>query len=187
MNIGFEELSYKVEKRKLWRKRGEDNCDDAQASRFSRDIFRFADVKQILNEISGEFRGCELSAVIGASGSGKSTLLNILSGYISSNITTGTIKVNQNVVSQKTIRLKSSYIMQENKLHEFLTVFETMNFAMNLKVGSRLSVDRRKQKVNFSLDLKEFSFFNEIHLNFRSTRFSNRWVLVILCIIRQEI
>jgi ATP-binding cassette, subfamily G (WHITE), member 1 len=109
-------------------------------------IFAFADVKQILNEINGEFRGCELSAVIGPSGSGKSTLLNILSGYISSNVT-GTIKVNQNVVSQKTIRLKSSYIMQENKLHEFLTVYETMNFAMNLKVGSRLSVDRRKQKV----------------------------------------
>jgi ABC-type multidrug transport system ATPase subunit len=113
--------------------------------------FRFADVKQILNEINGEFRGCELSAVIGPSGSGKSTLLNILSGYISNNVT-GTIKVNQNVVSQKTIRLKSSYIMQENKLHEFLTVYETMNFAMNLKVGSRLSVDRRKQKVKPGCD-----------------------------------
>jgi ATP-binding cassette, subfamily G (WHITE), member 1 len=114
-------------------------------------IFAFADVKQILNEINGEFRGCELSAVIGPSGSGKSTLLNILSGYISSNVT-GTIKVNQNVVSQKTIRLKSSYILQENKLHEFLTVYETMNFAMNLKVGSRLSVDRRKQKVKSCRD-----------------------------------
>ena len=107
-------------------------------------------MKQILNEISGEFRGCELSAVIGPSGSGKSTLLNILSGYISNNIS-GTIRVNQNVVSQKTIRLKSSYIMQENKLHEFLTVFETMSFAMNLKVGSRLSVTQRKLKVNFLL------------------------------------
>lgn len=111
---------------------------------------RFADVKKILNEISGEFRGCELSAVIGPSGSGKSTLLNILSGYISDNIT-GSIKVNQNVVSQKTIRLKSSYIMQENKLHEFLTVYETMSFAMNLKVGNRLSVDQTKQKVSLLL------------------------------------
>jgi ATP-binding cassette, subfamily G (WHITE), member 1 len=120
-------------------------------------------VKQILNEINGEFRGCELSAVIGPSGSGKSTLLNILSGYISTNIT-GTIKVNQNVVSQKTIRLKSSYIMQENKLHEFLTVFETMNFAMNLKVGSRLSVDQRKLKVNFSVSTP------------KSIRFSMRYI-----------
>lgn len=105
-------------------------------------------MKQILNEINGEFRACELSAVVGPSGSGKSTLLNILSGYISHNIT-GIIKVNQNVVSQKTIRLKSSYIMQENKLHEFLTVYETMSFAMNLKVGRRKSVDQRKLKVSF--------------------------------------
>lgn len=108
-----------------------------------------SDVKQILNEINGEFRACELSAVVGPSGSGKSTLLNILSGYISHNIT-GTIKVNQNVVSQKTIRLKSSYIMQSNKLHEFLTVYETMSFAMNLKVGRRKSVDQRKLKVSFT-------------------------------------
>lgn len=105
-------------------------------------------MKQILNEINGEFRGCELTGIVGPSGSGKSTLLNILSGYISNNIT-GTIKVNQNVVSQKTIRLRSSYIMQENKLHEFLTVYETMTFAMNLKVGKRMNVDQRKLKVRF--------------------------------------
>lgn len=99
-----------------------------------------------MKNINGEFRSCELSAIVGASGSGKSTLLNILSGYTSTNLT-GVIKVNGNAANQKAIRWKSSYIMQENKLHEFLTVFETMSFAMKLKIGNRLNNERQKGKV----------------------------------------
>lgn len=110
------------------------------------EIFAFADVKEILKEINGEFRCCELSGVVGPSGSGKSTMLNILSGYTTENFS-GTIKVNGNVANQKAIRMKSSYIMQENTLHKFLTVDETISFAMNLKVGRRLTPERRKQKV----------------------------------------
>jgi ABC-type multidrug transport system ATPase subunit len=106
-------------------------------------------VKEILKSINGEFRGCELSAIVGPSGSGKTTLLNILSGYTSND--DGSIKLNGNVVSQKTIRWKSSYIMQEYKLHEFLSVYETMSFAMNLKVGNRLNADGRKKKVRSTL------------------------------------
>lgn len=104
-------------------------------------------MKEILKDINGEFRGYELSAIVGPSGSGKSTMLNILSGYTTSNFT-GAIKVNGNIANQKVIRWKSSYIMQENKLHKFLTVRETMNFAMNLKVGKRLSINQRKNKVS---------------------------------------
>lgn len=87
-----------------------------------------------------------MSGVVGPSGSGKSTLLDILSGYTTENFN-GIIRVNGNVANQKAIRWKSSYIMQENTLHKFLTVDETMRFAMNLKVGRRLSVERRKHKV----------------------------------------
>lgn len=108
-------------------------------------VFFFTEIKQILRGVNGEFRGCELTGIIGPSGSGKSTMLNILSGFFPS--TESTIKVNQNVVTQKTIRFKSSYIMQEYDLHKFLTVRETMNFAMNLKVGKRLSIDQRRLKV----------------------------------------
>lgn len=142
-------------------------------------------MKQILNEINGEFRGYELTAIVGPSGSGKSTLLNILSGYISTNIT-GTIKVNQNVVSQKAIRLQSSYILQENKLHDFLTVYETMNFAMNLKVGSRMNVEQRKLKVSFLIQFRTRSLLNETNLNFRLIRFLSRWALWKLQAITQE-
>lgn len=109
-------------------------------------------MKEILKQINGEFRNCELSGIVGPSGSGKSTMLNILSGYTTENIS-GTIKVNGNIANQKAIRWKSSYIMQENTLHKFLTVGETMRFAMNLKVGRRLSVQMRTHKVR-SIDIK---------------------------------
>lgn len=110
----------------------------------------FSEEKAILRNINGEFRGCELSGIIGPSGCGKSTMLNILSGFISKNVE-GIIKVNENIANQKTIRRKSSYIMQENELHKYLTVSETMTFAINLKVGKKLSVDLRKGKVRSAL------------------------------------
>lgn len=143
MNISFENLSFKVEKRKFCGKSGK----QFSIHLFVRlhDALSISDVKEILKGINGEFRGRELSAIIGPSGSGKSTMLNILSGYTPNNFV---IKVNQNVASQKTVRWKSSYIMQEYTMHKFLTVRETMTFAMNLKVGRRLSLARRKCKVS---------------------------------------
>lgn len=107
--------------------------------------------KEILRGINGEFRDRELSAIIGPSGSGKSTMLNILSGYTASRVS-GVIRVNGTVASQKSIRRKSSYIMQENQLHKYLTVYEMMSFAMNLKVGKRLAADTRKCKVSKRLN-----------------------------------
>ncbi|CRL06232.1 CLUMA_CG018947, isoform A [Clunio marinus] len=130
MNISFENLSYKVEKRKLLGKK---------------------DVTEILKDINGEFRSCELSAIMGPSGSGKSTMLNILSGYTSNGFK-GTIKVNNNEANPNKIRKKSSYIMQENSLHTFLSVHETINFAMNLKVGSRLNFEQRRGKIHHILE-----------------------------------
>lgn len=109
-------------------------------------------MKTILRSINGEFRCRELSCIVGPSGSGKSTMLNILSGYTTQNFT-GVIKVNGSAANQKAIRWKSSYIMQENKLHEFLTVFETMNFAMKLKVGRRMNDEVQRSKVR-SIDVR---------------------------------
>lgn len=150
MNIQFESLGYKVSEGNFWEKRGEKSeAMTSYIGRFTCDksFFSSSGEKQILRGINGEFRDRELSAIIGPSGSGKSTMLNILSGYISSSVS-GVIRVNGNVASQKSIRRKSSYIMQENQLHKYLTVYETMNFAMNLKVGQRLAADTRKCKVS---------------------------------------
>lgn len=94
--------------------------------------------KLVLKAISGEFRGGELSAIIGPSGGGKSSLLNALSGFTSSGVS-GEIKINENPVSVRVVRKVSSYIMQENLLHDFLTVKEAMTFATIFKNERKMS------------------------------------------------
>lgn len=98
-------------------------------------------LKQVLRAVCGEFHGCELTGIVGPSGGGKSSLLNALSGY-NRNGVSGEIKLNGHSVSTNVIRRCSSYIMQENKMHDFLTVNETMLFAASFK-GQR---DREKLK-----------------------------------------
>lgn len=90
----------------------------------------------MLKNISGEFRACELTAVMGPSGCGKSSLLNILSGFVT---TSGDHEVSETH--------KKSYIMQEESLHVLLTVNESMMFSIHLKTGSRKKLDDKKAKV----------------------------------------
>jgi ABC-type multidrug transport system ATPase subunit len=87
-----------------------------------------------------------MTAIVGPSGSGKSTLLNILSGYITSNVS-GSIRVNGKPRDFNTFRKQSTYIMQEQSLHSLLTLRETMNFAVKLKTGNILSKDERYKKI----------------------------------------
>jgi ATP-binding cassette, subfamily G (WHITE), member 1 len=102
--------------------------------------FNVAASKQVLKSISGIFKSSELTAVIGPSGCGKSSLLNILSGYVTKNVS-GDIEV-------KDTR-KRSYIMQEENLHLLLTVIESVMFSINVKTGfKKLKVAEKKLKVN---------------------------------------
>ncbi|CAG9804367.1 unnamed protein product [Chironomus riparius] len=103
--------------------------------------------KLILNDLSGEFRSRELTAIMGPSGSGKSTLLDILSGYKNSNKIIGKIKVNESIRDPKQFRHISSYIMQDHLLHPLLTVEEAMSFCINLKIGKELSDHEKEDKI----------------------------------------
>lgn len=99
-----------------------------------------------MKDVSGEFRGCELSAIVGASGSGKSTLLNILSGFVTKNVS-GTIRINGVECRAESFKRHSTYIMQEENLHSLLTVREAMNFAVKLKTGNLLSKKQQQAKI----------------------------------------
>jgi ABC-type multidrug transport system ATPase subunit len=98
-----------------------------------------------LNNVSGEFRTNQLTAVIGCSGSGKSSLLNVLSGFAVKNVS-GVIKLNDHVATRKLLRKYSSYVMQEYEFHPFITVLEAMMFAVNCKFAlSHHGRDNRKE------------------------------------------
>jgi ABC-type multidrug transport system ATPase subunit len=91
--------------------------------------------KTILNDISGEFRSNELTAIVGSSGSGKSSLLNVLSGFQKRNVG-GSIELNGRQ-NQRLIQENSSYVMQEYTFHKFITVRETLMFRINCKISKQ--------------------------------------------------
>lgn len=90
--------------------------------------------------------------IVGPSGSGKSSLLNILSGYMSQNVS-GVVKVNGSPRDRKQFRHVSSYVMQDSLLHPLLTVKEAMSFSVNLKIGKELSSEEKKIRVSLLFPL----------------------------------
>lgn len=118
------------------------------------------DEKEILKNISGEFRACELTGIVGTSGSGKSSLLNVLSGFKTGNIK-GQITINGEPWSESKLRKKFAYIMQDENLHLSLTVKESMNFAIKLKVGNALNEKQQQEKINSILETLNLS--NHLH------------------------
>ncbi|KAG5672561.1 hypothetical protein PVAND_002679 [Polypedilum vanderplanki] len=107
--------------------------------------------RTILNQISGEFRANEISAIIGLSGSGKSTLLDCLSGF-RKNYTNGSFLINDNEISVETIKRLSSYFMQEQTLHPFLTVTEILIFSLSMKGGDNLKENEKNLRIEQILE-----------------------------------
>lgn len=83
--------------------------------------------KLILNNVSGEFRGGELTGILGQSGSGKTTLINCISHYNTKNVL-GTIEMPNK-------QFKVKYIMQDDANFHALTVREAMQFSIKFKIG----------------------------------------------------
>lgn len=102
--------------------------------------------KTILNGVNGEFRAGELTAIMGPSGAGKSTLLDILTGY-TTNLASGSIRINERSRDLKKFRSQAAYIMQDDLLPMHITVWEAMYFSVNLKIGSQLKRSEKKQRV----------------------------------------
>jgi ATP-binding cassette subfamily G (WHITE) protein 1 len=96
-----------------------------------------------LKNVCGEFRGSELSAVMGPSGSGKSTLLDILSGFTTKNVK-GSISTNELLTS---FRQRSAYILQEQHFNSTLTVHEAMNFSIKFKTGNAYNARQQNDKI----------------------------------------
>ncbi|KAM0932413.1 putative ABC transporter, AAA+ ATPase domain, ABC-2 type transporter [Dioscorea sansibarensis] len=100
----------------------------------------------LLHRITGYApKGC-VTAVMGPSGAGKSTFLDGLAGRIASGSLKGRVSLDGAEMSPSIIKRTSAYIMQDDRLFPMLTVYETLMFAADFRLGS-ISTDDKKQRV----------------------------------------
>ncbi|XP_065873715.1 ABC transporter G family member STR2-like [Euphorbia lathyris] len=96
----------------------------------------------LLNMITGYApKGC-ITAVMGPSGAGKSTLLDGLAGRIASGSLKGRVSFDGTEMSPSLIKRTSAYIMQEDRLFPMLTVYETLMFAADFRLGPISTTDK---------------------------------------------
>ncbi|EEF35143.1 ATP-binding cassette transporter, putative [Ricinus communis] len=99
----------------------------------------------LLHAITGYApKGC-ITAVMGPSGAGKSTLLDGLAGRIASGSLKGRVSFDGTEVSPSLIKRTSAYIMQDDKLFPMLTVYETLMFAADFRLGPISTADKKQR------------------------------------------
>ncbi|KAF8696148.1 hypothetical protein HU200_037042 [Digitaria exilis] len=99
----------------------------------------------LLHEITGHApKGC-VTAVMGPSGAGKSTFLDALAGRMSS--LDGRVALDGVEMSPSLIKRSSAYVMQDDRLFPMLTVYETLMFAADFRLGSSVSASDKKLRV----------------------------------------
>ncbi|KAH1082559.1 hypothetical protein J1N35_022320 [Gossypium stocksii] len=99
----------------------------------------------LLNRITGSApKGC-ITAVMGPSGAGKSTFLDGLAGRIASGSLKGRVFLDGKPMSPSLIKRTSAYIMQDDRLFPMLTVYETLMFAADFRLGPISRVEKRQR------------------------------------------
>ncbi|KZV23327.1 ABC transporter G family member 17-like [Dorcoceras hygrometricum] len=100
----------------------------------------------LLHDITGYApKGC-ITAVMGPSGAGKSTFLDGLAGRIASGSLMGRVSLDGVDVNPSLIKRTSAYIMQDDRLFPMLTVYETLMFAADFRLGS-ISRNEKRERV----------------------------------------
>ncbi|KAL7153307.1 hypothetical protein ABFS83_04G159100 [Erythranthe nasuta] len=99
----------------------------------------------LLHSITGYAAKGSVTAVMGPSGAGKSTFLDGLAGRIASGSLMGRVSLDGVDVSPSLIKRTSAYIMQDDRLFPMLTVYETLMFAADFRLGSTSRADKRQR------------------------------------------
>ncbi|KAE8706330.1 ABC transporter G family member 19 [Hibiscus syriacus] len=105
----------------------------------------------LLNKITGYAPKGFITAVMGPSGAGKSTLLDALAGRIASGSLKGRVSLDGMAMSPSLIKRTSAYIMQDDRLFPMLTVYETLMFAADFRLGP-ISRSEKRQRVEKLID-----------------------------------
>ncbi|XP_041017855.1 ABC transporter G family member STR2-like [Juglans microcarpa x Juglans regia] len=124
----------------------------------------------LLNMITGYApNGC-VTAVMGPSGAGKSTLLDGLAGRIASGSLKGRVSLDGVEMSPRLIKRTSAYIMQDDRLFPMLTVYETLMFAADFRLGPISSTDDKKQRVEKLIEQLGLSSCRNTYIGDEGTR-----------------
>lgn len=92
-----------------------------------------------------------LWAILGPSGSGKTTLLNALACRLDANFTvSGDVRLNGRTYSNSELKQMGGYVMQDDVLNAYLTVYETLKYIAMLRLPD-LSPSEIDDKVTFVL------------------------------------
>ncbi|KAK9990909.1 hypothetical protein SO802_025894 [Lithocarpus litseifolius] len=105
----------------------------------------FKDEVDLLNRITGYAPKGSITAVMGPSGAGKFTLLDGLAGRIASGSLKGRVSLDGKEMSPSLIKRTSAYIMQDDRLFPMLTVYETLMFAADFRLGPISRADKQER------------------------------------------
>lgn len=103
---------------------------------------------RLINNLNG-FIKSGFCAIMGQSGSGKTTLLSALAKRISSTdmLIEGSLQINNHSYTNNDLKNFSGYVMQEDVLHSYLTVYETLQYAAELRMIRNTSKDVQLTKI----------------------------------------
>lgn len=110
-----------------------DICYDVQIQ--DRQTKKFSE-KRILNNLHGQAKSGDLTAIMGPSGSGKTSLMNFINNRIEfseNSKKSGSIYINSEEIGFNKISDYSSYVMQDDVLFNVLTPYECLKISIQLK------------------------------------------------------
>ncbi|KAK2761146.1 hypothetical protein FQN54_001667 [Arachnomyces sp. PD_36] len=107
--------------------------------------------KHILQDISADIPARALTGIIGASGSGKTSLLNLISGQLNTNFS-GQLLFNGH--DRKRYFSCMAYVMQDDFLIPSLTIRETLQYAVDLRLPFHNRWERRRVVERVITDLR---------------------------------
>jgi len=103
---------------------------------------------KLINNLHGYIKS-GFCAIMGQSGSGKTTFLSALAKRISHTdmLVEGLIHINNRQYSNNDLKNFSGYVMQEDVLHSYLTVYETLQYAAELRMMRNTTKDIQLAKI----------------------------------------
>ncbi|KAL6046864.1 ABC2 type transporter superfamily protein [Balamuthia mandrillaris] len=104
--------------------------------------------KTLLRDACGRVKGRFL-AIMGPSGAGKTTLLNLLAGRVRLGKVKGTkMMMDGYTYNTKDLKNLSGYVMQDDLLFPYLTVWETLRYAALLRLPPTMSNSEKLERVD---------------------------------------